>query len=60
MPRREARRINKMLANYEKEKNKAKNPEPPKQNNGPKICSHGEKKYREKRMGDDQWGPLGW
>jgi hypothetical protein len=60
VPRREARRINKMVADYEKSKKTQTNPEAPKPTNGPKVCSHGQNKYREKTRGDDQWGPLGW
>merc|ERR1712166_1420164 len=65
VPKREARRINKMVTNYEKQAGigqrgtKKKVEEPPKPSE-PKVVCHGKNKIREKDKHLDQWGPLGW
>merc|ERR1712188_46128 len=64
-PKREARRITKMVTNYEKQAGitqrgaRNKEEEPPKPSE-PKVVSHGKNKIREKDKYLDQWGPLGW
>merc|ERR1711907_249721 len=58
-PPREARRINKMVDNYEKQKKKALG-EVEQKATEPKVVKHDRNKIREKNKYLDQWGPLGW
>ena len=65
VPAREARRINKMVNNYEKQKGIGKrgasSAEAPKPTvEAPKMVCHDKSKIREKNKYLDQWGPLGW
>merc|ERR1712159_837664 len=62
VPRREAKRINKMVADFEKSRPQRGQPvkEPEKPKPGPKMVSHDRNKIREKNKYLDQWGPLGW
>merc|ERR1711939_1252935 len=60
-PPREARRIHKMVNDYEKQKKKGqgREEEVPKPQE-PKVVKHDRNKIREKNRYLDQWGPLGW
>merc|ERR1712070_827316 len=65
VPRREARRINKMVKNFEtqtglNQKRGLKKEEAVVKPTDPKITTHASWKIREKQKYDDQWGPLGW
>merc|ERR1711871_701010 len=63
VPAREARRINKMVQDYEKTKPKrgvTPKPDLDKKPSAPKQVSHDRNKIREKDKYLDQWGPLGW
>merc|ERR1712227_650635 len=59
-PPREARRINKMVNNYEKQKGIVKRGASSVEAPKPKVEAHDKSKIREKNKYLDQWGPLGW